>query len=86
MKNPNERLGAGPRDAEEIKDHEFFKGINWDELLALKSKPPFYPKIVSPHSSVVLLTFYADAALLITRYRQKILQTLMKNLRGRRLF
>jgi len=26
------RLGAGPRDAEEIKEHEFFKDINWDDV------------------------------------------------------
>jgi len=29
-KNPNERLGGGYKDAEEIKNHPFFKEINWD--------------------------------------------------------
>jgi hypothetical protein len=32
IKNPHKRLGAGPRDAEEIKEHPFFKGINWDKV------------------------------------------------------
>lgn len=45
-KNPKQRLGAGPRDAEDIKAHPFFKGINWDELYNLLIPPPFTPKIV----------------------------------------
>jgi len=28
-RNPNKRLGAGPRDATEIMEHSFFKGIDW---------------------------------------------------------
>lgn len=31
-KNPNKRLGAGPRDAEEIKEHSFFYGVNWKQV------------------------------------------------------
>lgn len=34
------RLGAGPRDAEEIKEHEFFSDINWDDVSNRKLKPP----------------------------------------------
>ncbi|CAD8118066.1 unnamed protein product [Paramecium sonneborni] len=39
-KNPMIRLGASLRDADEIKDHPFFKQINWDDLLKKKYKPP----------------------------------------------
>ncbi|CAD8207519.1 unnamed protein product [Paramecium pentaurelia] len=39
-KNPMARLGASSRDADEIKDHLFFKQINWDDLLQKKYKPP----------------------------------------------
>jgi hypothetical protein len=31
-KNPTKRLGA-QKDAEEIKAHPFFEGINWDDVL-----------------------------------------------------
>lgn len=31
-RNPTKRLGSGPRDAEEIKEHDFFAGINWEEI------------------------------------------------------
>lgn len=48
MKQQENRLGAGPRDAEEIKEHEFFKEVNWDRLLKREIKPPFVPQLKSP--------------------------------------
>lgn len=38
---PKERL----KNAEEVKKHEFFKEIDWDELNAKTIKPPFRPKL-----------------------------------------
>jgi hypothetical protein len=34
------RLGAGARDAEEIKEHDFFKDLNWDEVFSRTLNPP----------------------------------------------
>ncbi|KAL1426156.1 hypothetical protein MTO96_018418 [Rhipicephalus appendiculatus] len=45
IKDPRKRLGGGIEDAEEIKRHRFFKGINWDDLAAKKIPAPFVPKI-----------------------------------------
>uniref|UniRef100_A0A8B9Q8X6 Uncharacterized protein n=1 Tax=Apteryx owenii TaxID=8824 RepID=A0A8B9Q8X6_APTOW len=47
-KCPERRLGAGERDAEEIKIQAFFKEIDWDALLARKLKPPFVPTLRAP--------------------------------------
>uniref|UniRef100_A0A4W4H4X4 protein kinase C n=1 Tax=Electrophorus electricus TaxID=8005 RepID=A0A4W4H4X4_ELEEL len=44
-RNPERRLGAGERDAEEVKKHLFFRHIDWNGLLAKKVKPPFVPTI-----------------------------------------
>jgi len=30
------RLGAGPRDVEELKEHAFFKGVNWEDVENMK--------------------------------------------------
>ncbi|XP_067428674.1 serine/threonine-protein kinase N2-like isoform X1 [Thunnus thynnus] len=44
-KNPLKRLGAGERDANELKGEKFFETIDWEALLAKKVKPPFLPSI-----------------------------------------
>ncbi|XP_037537224.1 receptor-interacting serine/threonine-protein kinase 1 [Nematolebias whitei] len=44
-RSPERRLGAGEKDAEEVKKHPFFKYMEWDDLLAKKVKPPFVPTI-----------------------------------------
>uniref|UniRef100_A0AAY4E5C8 protein kinase C n=1 Tax=Denticeps clupeoides TaxID=299321 RepID=A0AAY4E5C8_9TELE len=44
-RNPERRLGAGERDAEEVKKHPFFRNMDWAGLLAKKVRPPFVPTI-----------------------------------------
>ncbi|XP_053502737.1 serine/threonine-protein kinase N2 [Ictalurus furcatus] len=44
-RNPERRLGGGECDAEEVKKHLFFRNIDWNGLLAKKTKPPFVPTI-----------------------------------------
>uniref|UniRef100_A0A8C4UVY8 Serine/threonine-protein kinase N3 n=1 Tax=Falco tinnunculus TaxID=100819 RepID=A0A8C4UVY8_FALTI len=47
-KCPERRLGAGEKDAEEIKIQAFFKEIDWDALFARTLKPPFVPTLRDP--------------------------------------
>ncbi|KAG9298244.1 hypothetical protein G9A89_002732 [Geosiphon pyriformis] len=47
-RDPERRLGSGRGDAEEIKRHPFFKGVNWDDILGKKVPPPYLPSISSP--------------------------------------
>ncbi|ORX71602.1 hypothetical protein DL89DRAFT_266598 [Linderina pennispora] len=44
-KEPSKRLGSGPTDAEEIKKHSFFKGVNWDDVLNKRIAPLYVPDI-----------------------------------------
>uniref|UniRef100_A0A8C6NMG7 Protein kinase N3 n=1 Tax=Nothobranchius furzeri TaxID=105023 RepID=A0A8C6NMG7_NOTFU len=44
-KNPLKRLGAGERDAKEVKGEKFFQPIDWEALTTKKLKPPFLPSI-----------------------------------------
>ena len=44
-RNPLTRLGSGPSDAEEIKSHPFFAGLDWDALLHKKIPPPWKPTL-----------------------------------------
>jgi serine/threonine protein kinase len=39
-RNPSKRIGAGPRGAEEIKEHLFFKDIDWNKVYNKEYKVP----------------------------------------------
>ena len=43
----SQRLGSGPADADPIKQHPYFKHINWADVINRKLKPPFEPALTS---------------------------------------
>jgi len=45
QRNPQKRLGGGERDAEEIKEHIFFKDVDWDKIYKKQIKPPAFLKL-----------------------------------------
>ena len=49
-RNPKHRLGA-QRDAAELKEHPFFKSIDWEALARKQVTPPFKPVVESDEST-----------------------------------
>src|SRR5688572_10897683 len=49
-RNPKHRLGA-VRDAAELKEHSFFKSIDWQALALKQLTPPFKPVVESDEST-----------------------------------
>ena len=45
--DPNKRLGGGPTDGKEIRDHPWFAGVDWNMIANKQIKPPFKPKLRS---------------------------------------
>ena len=43
--NPDKRLGQGLNGSQNIKNHPFFKDINWEDAKKKKIKPPFIPNL-----------------------------------------
>lgn len=43
----SQRLGSGSNDAVPIKSHQFFKLVNWQDVLARRLEPPIKPLLVS---------------------------------------
>lgn len=39
-RKPQSRIGAGPRGAEEIKEHEFFRDIDWQRIYKKEYRVP----------------------------------------------
>jgi serine/threonine protein kinase len=46
-KDPNARLGGGADGADEIKNHPWFDGVDWDAYLRKEIQAPFIPNINS---------------------------------------
>jgi serine/threonine protein kinase len=46
-REPDQRLGSGPTDAQEIMSQPFFRNISWDDVYHKRIQPPFQPQITS---------------------------------------
>lgn len=44
-RDPTRRLGAGEADAEDIKRHQFFSDVNFDDVYHKRIPPPYFPTI-----------------------------------------
>ncbi|KAM7451879.1 Serine/threonine-protein kinase Sgk1 [Porites harrisoni] len=45
QKDRTKRLGQGPSDFEDIKNHPFFRNIDWESLYEKKIEPPYNPNV-----------------------------------------
>lgn len=59
-RNPKHRLGA-QRDAAELKEHPFFKSIDWNALSLKQVTPPFKPVVESDESTANFDTEFTGA-------------------------
>ncbi|KAL3819334.1 hypothetical protein ACJIZ3_005239 [Penstemon smallii] len=46
QKDPSKRLGSGPKGADEIKFHKWFRTVNWKKLEARELQPKFKPDVI----------------------------------------
>eukprot|EP00033_Pygsuia_biforma_P000952 GCRY01001094.1.p1 GENE.GCRY01001094.1~~GCRY01001094.1.p1 ORF type:complete len:460 (+),score=71.42 GCRY01001094.1:88-1467(+) len=44
-RDPTQRLGSGPEDADPIKAHPFFRNIDWNGLMKKEIDAPFFPNV-----------------------------------------
>ena len=60
-RNPAKRLGAGPRDSEDIKSHIFFKDVDWKMVIEKKLPVP-KPRIrkIEPNPAISIQSFILE--------------------------
>jgi serine/threonine protein kinase len=46
-REPDQRLGSGPTDAQEVMSQPFFRNVSWDDIYHKRIQPPFLPSIKS---------------------------------------
>jgi len=71
-RNPAKRLGAGPRDSEEIKSHIFFKDVDWKQVIN-KELPVPKPRIrkIEPNP-ISIQSFLLEEEKLEEAYREQL--------------
>ena len=58
-REPNKRLGT-KRDAEEVKEHKYFNGVNWDSVLKRELRPAISAKPILMPVYIPLEKIYGD--------------------------
>ena len=47
QKDPNKRLGGSIKDAQEIKEHPYFKDVDWDKVYNKQITPPTFNNVTN---------------------------------------
>lgn len=45
QRDPSKRIGASEKDAQELKDHPFFEGIDWEKIANMTFETAYVPKV-----------------------------------------
>lgn len=81
-KDPENRLGAGQRDALEVMEEPFFRNINFEDILNLRVQPPYVPEIKSPEDTSYFEHEFTSAPPTLTPLPSILTTTQQEEFRG----
>ncbi|SCU97153.1 LAMI_0F09076g1_1 [Lachancea mirantina] len=81
-KDPERRLGAGPRDALEVMEEPFFRNVNFDDILNMRIQPPYVPEIKAADDTSYFEKEFTSAPPTLTPLPSVLSSDLQEEFRG----
>ncbi|KAL5614901.1 hypothetical protein BROUX41_004980 [Berkeleyomyces rouxiae] len=81
-REPDQRLGSGPTDAQEIMSQPFFRSINWDDIYHKRVPPPFMPQIKSATDTSNFDSEFTSVTPVLTPVQSVLSQAMQEEFRG----
>ncbi|KAL1900756.1 Serine/threonine kinase [Ceratocystis pirilliformis] len=81
-REPDQRLGSGPTDAQEIMSQPFFRSINWDDIYHKRVPPPFIPQIKSATDTSNFDSEFTSVTPVLTPVQSVLSQAMQEEFRG----
>lgn len=81
-REPKDRLGSGPTDAQEIMSHAFFANINWVDVYHKRIPPPFIPQISNPTDTSNFDTEFTSVTPVLTPVQSHLSPQMQEEFRG----
>lgn len=81
-REPEQRLGSGPTDAQEIMSQPFFRNISWDDVYHKRVPPPFLPQISNPTDTSNFDSEFTSVTPVLTPVQSVLSQAMQEEFRG----
>ncbi|PNY27155.1 Protein kinase C [Tolypocladium capitatum] len=81
-RDPDQRLGGGPTDAQEVMSQPFFRNINWDDIYHKRVQPPFKPTIKNATDTSNFDSEFTSVTPVLTPVQSVLSQAMQEEFRG----
>ncbi|KAH6673973.1 calcium-independent protein kinase C [Plectosphaerella plurivora] len=81
-RDPDQRLGSGPTDAQEIMSQPFFRNVVWDDIYNKRVAPPFLPQIKSATDTSNFDSEFTSVTPVLTPVQSVLSQAMQEEFRG----
>ncbi|KAL8391912.1 hypothetical protein RB595_002206 [Gaeumannomyces hyphopodioides] len=82
MREPDQRLGSGPTDAQEVMSQPFFRNIVWDDIYHKRIEPPFMPQIKNATDTSNFDSEFTSVTPVLTPVQSVLSQAMQEEFRG----
>ncbi|KAI1106971.1 hypothetical protein F4804DRAFT_256228 [Jackrogersella minutella] len=81
-RDPDQRLGSGPTDAQEVMSQPFFRTIVWDDIYNKRVGPPFMPTIKNATDTSNFDSEFTSVTPVLTPVQSVLSQAMQEEFRG----